>query len=110
MENLCPLLIHFFQYFIGKRLQRSRFTLATGIKDLFLEGLKGFYKRANGKKPERIIVYRNGASEGELQAVAKLEVGQMKAAFAALPGNYRYIFLSVFAVTEYLAQNWRLLW
>lgn len=76
------------KYFVGKRLQSSRFSLATGIKDLFLEGLKGFYKRANGKKPERIIVYRNGASEGELQAVAKLEVGQMKAAFAALPGNY----------------------
>ena len=43
------------------------------MKDL----LREFYKACGKKKPERIIVYRDGVSEGQSDAVQQQEVPQV---------------------------------
>lgn len=58
-----------------------------------IAGLKQFYKSTQ-KKPERIVVYRGGGSEGELQQIAKYEVKAIKEAFAALSKGSTYSYVS----------------
>ena len=43
------------------------------MKDL----LREFYKACGKKKPERIIVYRDGVSEGQFDAVQQQELPQV---------------------------------
>ena len=43
------------------------------MKDL----LREFYKACGKKKPERIIVYRDGVSEGQFDAVQQQEIPQV---------------------------------
>lgn len=38
------------------------------------------FKKANGSYPERIIFYRDGVGEGQVQGVCKAEIGQIKQA------------------------------
>ena len=54
-----------------------------------IEGLKSFFKRT-GKKPEKIVVFRGGGSEGELQKIAKYEVAKIKEAFTQLGKGHAY--------------------
>ena len=77
------------KYVAHHRLQQSRFGIVADLKDLMVEGLKSFYRRTQ-KKPEKIVVYRNGGSEGELQKIAKYEVPAIKAAFAQLGKDNTY--------------------
>lgn len=77
------------KYVAHHRLQQSRFGIVADLKDLMVEGLKSFYRRTN-KKPEKVVIYRNGGSEGELQKIAKYEVPAIKAAFAQLGKDNTY--------------------
>jgi hypothetical protein len=54
-----------------------------------VEGLKAFYRRTT-KKPEKIVIYRGGGSEGELQKIANFEIGKIKEAFAELSKGSDY--------------------
>lgn len=71
------------------RLQKSGFTLVADIKNIMVEGLKAFYRRTT-KKPEKIVIYRGGGSEGELQKIANFEIGKIKEAFAELSKGSDY--------------------
>ena len=51
---------------------------------MMIEGCKGFYA-ATKVKPAKVIVYRLGGSDGELDKIAGYEVKQCKDAFASLP-------------------------
>merc|ERR1712227_128808 len=98
------------KYVAEHRLQRSKFGIVSDLKSIMIAGLKQFYKSTQ-KKPERIVVYRGGGSEGELQQIAKFEVKAIKEAFAALskgstysPG-LTYIVLNKKTHTRYFAAN-----
>lgn len=71
------------KYVAHHRLQQSRFGLVADLRDLMVDGLKSFYNKTK-KKPEKVIVYRGGGSEGELQKIAKFEVQAIKEAFQKL--------------------------
>lgn len=50
--------------------------LKTIIKRLLLN----FYRATNGKKPEKLILYRDGVSEGMFNEVQRAEIPQIAAA------------------------------
>ena len=45
------------------------------IKDLLLT----FYQYTNKKKPERLVFYRDGVSEGQFAEVQRMEIPQVRA-------------------------------
>ena len=42
------------------------------------------FKKSNGRYPERIIFYRDGVGEGQVQGICSPEIEQMKLAFTNL--------------------------
>ena len=46
------------------------------------------YHRHNTRYPDRIIIYRDGVSDGQLEIVVKYEIKQLLAAFKAIEINY----------------------
>lgn len=73
-----------YRYVHAVRVQEKGVGLITKLKQLMVEGCKGFYAQTK-VKPAKVIVYRLGGSEGELAKIAGYEVKQCKEAFAALP-------------------------
>ena len=59
--------------------------LAFMVKELLLD----FYKATRGRKPIRIIFYRDGVSEGQFDQVLVHEVGAVQKACAMLDETYR---------------------
>lgn len=54
--------------------------MITGLKDMMKERLEN-YQRLRNSLPKRIIVYRDGVSEGQYATVLKEEMPEMKEAF-----------------------------
>ncbi|KAF8651872.1 hypothetical protein HU200_063119 [Digitaria exilis] len=54
------------------------------IKELLIS-----FKRATGQKPQRIIFYRDGVSEGQFYQVLLYELGAIRKACASLEPNYQ---------------------
>jgi len=75
-----------YRYIHCVRLQEKGVGLIAAplLKQMMIEGCKGFYKATN-IKPAKVVVYRLGGSEGELGKIAAHEVAQCKEAFASLP-------------------------
>ncbi len=57
-------------------------TRAQDMKGVIKELLMEFYQCNNKMKPERLIFYRDGVSEGQFEAVQRLEIPQVCAAVA----------------------------
>jgi len=55
-----------------------------GMKDAVKELLREFYNNNRGKKPERIVFYRDGVSEGQFAEVLQTEFRAIKQARATL--------------------------
>ncbi|KAI9489904.1 Piwi domain-containing protein [Zychaea mexicana] len=70
------------------RVQSSRTEIITDLSDMVKEQLKKFYKNC-GQKPDRILFYRDGVSEGQFQAVLTEEVQRIHAACASLDKTYK---------------------
>mmetsp|Transcript_37615 Transcript_37615/g.60939 ORF Transcript_37615/g.60939 Transcript_37615/m.60939 type:complete len:334 (+) Transcript_37615:1731-2732(+) len=83
----------FINYFSHCTFQATGSTLATGLHYFVVKALQAYYKR-NKEYPEMIVVYRDGVSDGMLQAVVDSEVEQIKNAFRELP-KYNPDFLFV---------------
>ena len=49
------------------------------LKTIVMELLREFKIATNGKKPEKIIFYRDGVSEGQFETVQRLEIPQVRA-------------------------------
>lgn len=47
------------------------------------------YRRVNGKLPEKIIIYRDGVSDGQLRSVVDNEIPQIIKAFEMVETNYK---------------------
>ena len=54
------------------------------IEDIVNRCIHYFEHTRNGKKPERVIIYRNGCSEGQFSSLLKFEVPLIRAAMQAL--------------------------
>lgn len=57
---------------------------------VFATGAIEKWKRNNNDWPNRIIVYRDGVGDGQLQMVVDYEIPQLLACFTEIPRAYRY--------------------
>ncbi|KAL3218511.1 hypothetical protein MRX96_050693 [Rhipicephalus microplus] len=67
----------------------SRVEIIKDLKDMMKELLKAFY-RATKHKPERIIFYRDGVSEGQFMEVRNREVSAIRLACQEMSPNETY--------------------
>ncbi|XP_049838936.1 protein argonaute-2-like [Schistocerca gregaria] len=79
-----------FQYNLQYRLQSPRQEIIQELKEIMLSQLKFFYKKTGGLKPERLIFYRDGVSEGQFAVVLREELNAIKAACRTLAGTGTY--------------------
>ncbi|KAG8185289.1 hypothetical protein JTE90_023898 [Oedothorax gibbosus] len=59
-----------------------------GLKDMVVSLLKEFYIHTR-QKPQKIIFYRDGVSDGQFKEVQKEEIKSIREACESLPGDYR---------------------
>lgn len=69
------------------RTQPQRVAIIEDLQDMASELLKKYYIKT-GLKPQRIIFYRDGVSEGQFQAVLDHEITALKAACEAIEQGY----------------------
>ncbi|KAL3209470.1 hypothetical protein MRX96_009206 [Rhipicephalus microplus] len=77
----------------------SRTEIIKDLKDMMKELLKAFY-RATMHKPERIIFYRDGVSEGQFMEVRNREVSAIRLACQEMSPNETYEPALTFIVVE----------
>ncbi|CAB4439948.1 unnamed protein product [Rhizophagus irregularis] len=70
------------------RVQTGRFEIIADLANMVKDLLKTFYQTC-GRKPERILFYRDGVSEGQFKHVLQSEINAVRAACQALEANYR---------------------
>ncbi|KAG9307964.1 ribonuclease H-like domain-containing protein [Chiua virens] len=73
----------FAQYPASLEMQESKKEMITNLKDMMIDRIKLFQKKNSGKLPERILVYRDGVSEGQFNIVRVEERPLMFEAFKA---------------------------
>ncbi|KAJ3023599.1 UNVERIFIED_CONTAM: Eukaryotic translation initiation factor 2C [Siphonaria sp. JEL0065] len=71
---------NFVEYRAAERVQGPRVEMIDDLTGLTLELFKHFYGR-NNVLPKRLIVYRDGVSDGQFQEVSLKEVNSLKKAF-----------------------------
>ncbi|KAF8128683.1 Piwi domain-containing protein [Boletus edulis] len=69
------------QYPASLEIQESKKEMITNLKKMMVDRLTFFQKKNNGKLPERILVYRDGVSEGQFNIVREEERPQIIEAF-----------------------------
>ncbi|XP_064477992.1 protein argonaute-2-like isoform X2 [Ornithodoros turicata] len=68
----------------------ARVEIIQDLTNIVVELLKAFYRETHGKKPERIIFYRDGVSEGQFEEVRNKEVAAIRLACKLLSPNETY--------------------
>ncbi|RUS23362.1 Piwi domain-containing protein [Endogone sp. FLAS-F59071] len=68
----------FVQYADEMRAQPTRKEIILHFGDMLKELLNRFSKKNNNKRPQRILVYRDGVSEGMYEIVKKFEIDAIK--------------------------------
>ncbi|XP_023220234.1 protein argonaute-2-like isoform X3 [Centruroides sculpturatus] len=65
-----------------QKTARQRFgqDIVVELKNMMKELFKAFYKYTGGKKPQKIIIFRDGVSEGEFQKVMDYEMREIRKA------------------------------
>eukprot|EP00189_Rhodosorus_marinus_P008451 CAMPEP_0184754634 /NCGR_PEP_ID=MMETSP0315-20130426/44719_1 /TAXON_ID=101924 /ORGANISM="Rhodosorus marinus, Strain UTEX LB 2760" /LENGTH=850 /DNA_ID=CAMNT_0027234059 /DNA_START=67 /DNA_END=2619 /DNA_ORIENTATION=+ len=71
------------------RCQGGRKEIIEDMQAMFLELIEEFRKANKGAVPKRIIMYRDGVSEGEFQQVLDYELWEMRRACMSISQNYR---------------------
>ncbi|TCD61374.1 hypothetical protein EIP91_008543 [Steccherinum ochraceum] len=71
----------FAQFPASMRIQESKKEMITELKDMMIERIEAFKAKNNNVLPARIIVYRDGVSEGQFNTVIAEEMPEMKDAF-----------------------------
>lgn len=69
------------------RVQANRTEIIADLANMVRELLKNFYQSC-GQKPQRILFYRDGVSEGQFEQVLKGEIAAIRAACNSLDKNY----------------------
>ncbi|GBC16598.2 Piwi domain-containing protein [Rhizophagus irregularis DAOM 181602=DAOM 197198] len=75
------------RYAASIRIQRGRTEIIADLGNMVKELLKAFYQTC-GRKPERILFYRDGVSESQFENVKAIEVEAIKTACHALDNKY----------------------
>ncbi|RIA82435.1 Piwi domain-containing protein [Glomus cerebriforme] len=75
------------RYAASIRRQTSRTEIISELANMVKDMLKTFYQ-TSGKKPERILFYRDGVSEGQFEQVLKGEIKAVKSACQSLDPKY----------------------
>ncbi|UIZ23911.1 hypothetical protein KXD40_009570 [Peronospora effusa] len=78
---------NFIRHASAIRAQGHRVEQITHLKDMTIELLKQFYHQTHGK-PDRIVFYRDGVSEGQFHMVLNYEVTAIREACQALEVGY----------------------
>lgn len=73
------------RYYSRVAYHKDRNEMSDNFRNNFIEGLK-FYKQKNGVFPDRIIIYRDGVSEGQIQHVYEVELKQIQEALNLTAG------------------------
>jgi len=76
------------RYAASIRVQTGRTEIIADLANMVKELLKTFYQTC-GRKPDRILFYRDGVSEGHFSQVLKSEINAVRAACQALDVNYK---------------------
>jgi len=76
------------RYYSRPTRQHSHMELADGLKTCMMAALKEWKDKNDNQFPEKIIFYRDGVGDGQLEAVSKHELGQIMAAFRAVSPDY----------------------
>ncbi|CAB5355141.1 unnamed protein product [Rhizophagus irregularis] len=76
------------RYAASIRIQRGRTEIIADLANMVKELLKAFYQTC-GRKPERILFYRDGISESQFGSIITTEIAAIKAACQALDANYK---------------------
>ena|SRR5581483_1125441 len=84
-----------FRYSASIRIQESRVEIIADLANMVKELLKTFYQTC-GRKPERILFYRDGVSESQFQHVVREEITAVKGIVKCLR------FICAFVIKFYL--------
>ncbi|CAG8522996.1 5713_t:CDS:10 [Ambispora gerdemannii] len=76
------------RYAASIRVQTGRSDIIADLANMVKELLRNFYQ-ACGRKPERILFYRDGVSEGQFTHVLENEIKAVRAACRSLDASYR---------------------
>ncbi|CAG8457935.1 8826_t:CDS:2 [Funneliformis mosseae] len=76
------------RYAASIRVQAGRQEIISDLSGMVKELLKTFYQTC-GRKPERILFYRDGVSEGQFEQVLDFEIEAVRNACASLDANYK---------------------
>ncbi|CAB4399861.1 unnamed protein product [Rhizophagus irregularis] len=76
------------RYAASLRVQRGGTEIITDLENMVKELLKAFYQTC-GKKPKKILFYRDGVSESQFMEVLDSELTAIKAACHSLEANYK---------------------
>jgi eukaryotic translation initiation factor 2C len=77
----------FSQYPASMRTQEPRKEIVEQLEEMIIERLKLWQKQNQGALPKKVIVYRDGVSEGQYRIVLEQEYPAFKAAFDKLYGD-----------------------
>lgn len=80
---------NFAQYPATLGIQESRKEMITDLRDMMIERLL-LFKATSKVLPARILVYRDGVSEGQFHTVLQEEMPEMRKAFAKVNGGKPY--------------------
>jgi eukaryotic translation initiation factor 2C len=76
----------FSQYPASMRTQKGRQEMVEELEEMIIERFKLWQKRNQNKLPNKVIVYRDGVSEGQYKIVLESELPAFKKAFDKLYG------------------------
>ncbi|KAG9302445.1 hypothetical protein G9A89_000579, partial [Geosiphon pyriformis] len=76
------------RYAASIRCQTAKSDIISDLADMVRELLKNFYQTC-GRKPERILFYRDGVSEGQFAQIMEGEIKAIKVACQSLDITYR---------------------
>ncbi|EKM56707.1 uncharacterized protein PHACADRAFT_141577 [Phanerochaete carnosa HHB-10118-sp] len=82
---------HFGQFPCSLRMQESKKEMVSDLADMMVERLQAFQQTNKGTLPDRIIVYRDGVSEGQFNIVIKDEMPEIKKAFRKFDRQQSYM-------------------
>ena len=78
-----------FRYAATVRVQKHRQEIIEDLSAMVKEHLVMFYKSTGGYKPCRIIMYRDGVSEGQFAQVLQFELTAIREACIKLEADYK---------------------
>ncbi|CAG8654669.1 2339_t:CDS:2, partial [Scutellospora calospora] len=76
------------RYSAAVRVQTGRTEIIADLTNMVKDLLRNFYQSC-GRKPERILFYRDGVSEGQFAQVLDGEINALRAACASLNESYK---------------------